>query len=59
VGYPLRMGYKILGFAVWQGGKWYLRRRFKGAPPKLAVGGLAGVVLAGVLFAAQRRASAD
>src|SRR5438270_33576 len=21
------MAYKILGFAVWQGGKWYLRRR--------------------------------
>jgi hypothetical protein len=20
-------GYKLLGFAVWQGGKWYLRRR--------------------------------
>ena len=21
------MGYKLLGFIVWQGGKWYLRRR--------------------------------
>ena len=24
------MGYKILGFIVWQGGKWYLRRRVSG-----------------------------
>ena len=21
-------GYKLLGFAVWHGGRWYLRRRF-------------------------------
>jgi hypothetical protein len=42
-------GYKILGFAVWQGGKWYLRRRvavrriaLKGA---LVAGGLAGAAL--------------
>jgi hypothetical protein len=21
------MGYKLLGFAVWKGGRWYLRRR--------------------------------
>jgi hypothetical protein len=39
-------GYRLLGFAVWNGGKWYLRRRvavrrvaLKGA---LAAGGLAG-----------------
>jgi hypothetical protein len=42
-------GYKLLGFAVWQGGKWYVRRRLairrialKGA---LAAGGLAGAAL--------------
>jgi hypothetical protein len=42
-------GYKLLGFAVWQGGKWYLRRRVavrriavKGA---LVAGGLAGAAL--------------
>jgi hypothetical protein len=45
------MGYKILGFAVWQGGKWYLRRRFRGAPQKVAIAGLAGVLIAGVLIA--------
>jgi hypothetical protein len=48
------MGYKILGFAVWQGGKWYARRRFQGARRRLVVAGLAGVVIAGVL-AAQRQ----
>jgi hypothetical protein len=52
------MGYKILGFAVWQGGKWYLRRRFQGAPRKLAIAGLAGAVLVGAV-AIQRRAAAS
>ncbi len=51
------MGYKILGFAVWQGGKWYLRRRFQGAPRKLAIVGLAGAILAGAVFVQRRAAS--
>ena len=54
------MGYKLLGYMVWQGGKWYARRRLPSAPPKVAVmAGAAGVVLAGgALVAVQRRASA-
>jgi hypothetical protein len=24
------MGYKILGFAVWNGGKWYVKRKYLG-----------------------------
>ncbi len=39
-------GYKLLGFAVWNGGKWYLRRRlhvrraaFKGAAALLGLAG--------------------
>ena len=48
------MGYKLLGFVVWQGGKWYIRRRFSGARRKLVVAGLAAVVVGGVL-AAQRQ----
>ena len=51
------MGYKLLGFAVWQGGKWYLRRRMHGAKLKLAVAGL-GALLVGGAVAAQRRAQA-
>ncbi len=48
------MGYKLLGFVVWQGGKWYLRRRTP-SPGKLAVAGLAGAALVGGLIVAQRR----
>ncbi len=50
------MGYKLLGFAVWQGGKWYLKRRFDGARRKAVIAGLAAVVVGGV-FAAQRQRS--
>jgi hypothetical protein len=53
------MGYKLLGYAVWRGGKWYLRRRFPHAGRNLAIGGGAALlVIAGaVAFGAQRRAS--
>jgi hypothetical protein len=51
------MGYKLLGYVVWQGGKWYLRRRFPHAGRKLAIGGAVTLVLLGgaVAFGAQRR----
>jgi hypothetical protein len=52
------MGYKLLGFVVWQGGRRYLRRRFSGAKRKLVIAGLGGVVVAGVL-AAQRGQSSE
>ena len=52
------MGYKLLGLAVWQGGKWYLRRRIPGVARKAAIAALAGVVIAGVL-AAQRQHSSS
>jgi hypothetical protein len=51
------MGYKLLGFAVWQGGKWYLRRRTQGLRRKAAVAALAGVVVAGVVVAQRQQAS--
>jgi len=50
------MGYKLLGFVVWQGSKWYLRRRMLGARRKLAIAGVSVAVIAGVL-AAGRQAS--
>jgi hypothetical protein len=44
------MGYKLLGFAVWNGGKWYLRRRVGTAASRKGVAagivGLAIVALA-------------
>jgi hypothetical protein len=45
-------GYKLIGYVVWKGGKWYLRQRL---PPArtLALRGLAagGALIAAVLFA--------
>ena len=52
------MGYRLLGFMVWQGGKWYVRRRFAGAGRKLAVAGVSAAVLAGVVVAV-RSANSD
>ena len=52
------MGYKLLGFVVWQGGKWYVRRRIHGAARKAVIAGLAALVVGG-LIAVQRQQSAD
>jgi hypothetical protein len=49
-------GYKLLGYLVWQGGKWYLGRRL----PSGRTIALSGLAAAGVLSAAvviARRAS--
>ena len=51
------MGYKILGFAVWQGTKWYLRRRVGGTKSKAAVAGLGVALLAGAVIASRQSAS--
>jgi hypothetical protein len=45
------MGYKLLGYAVWQGGKWYIRRRYGDTPRKLMAGGIVLLVIAGALVA--------
>lgn len=53
------MGYKLLGYVVWQGGKWYVRHKYPDAGRKLAIAGgvVGGLVVVGsaVAFAAQRR----
>jgi hypothetical protein len=49
------MGYKLLGFVVWQVGKWYLRRRFGAARAKLIVGGAAALAVAGAMAAARQQ----
>jgi hypothetical protein len=51
------MGYKILGYAVWQGSKWYLRRRMSGVKAKAAIAGVGAVVLAGAAVAGRHAAS--
>ncbi len=51
------MGYKLLGFVVWQGVRLYLRRRLNGSGRKLAIAAAGGAVLAGAAVAAQRARS--
>ena len=46
------MGYKVLGYMVWQGSKWYFRQKMPG--PKLAIAGIAGAALAGALVVQRR-----
>ena len=50
------MGYKILGYLVWLGGKWYVRQRWQGARRTVAITALAALVLAGLLGASRQRA---
>jgi hypothetical protein len=57
------MGYKLLGYAVWQGVKWYLRGKTptksrKPSSRTLAVAGIGGALIAGAVVA-QRRVSGD
>lgn len=54
------MGYKLLGYAVWRGGKWYAKRRLRGAQRTLAISGVGALVVAGLLGAfARQRATQD
>jgi uncharacterized membrane protein YhfC len=49
-------GYKALGFVVWKGGIWYLKRRY-GVARRIGTGALAAglVAAAGAAVLAQRR----
>ena len=53
------MGYKILGFFVWRGGKWYVRRKVSGTPAKLAIAGVGVAAFAGALVAGRQATSGD
>jgi hypothetical protein len=51
------MGYKLLGYVVWNGGKLFLRRRYSGAGRKVAIAGLAsGLIVGGLAVARAVRA---
>jgi uncharacterized membrane protein YhfC len=52
-----RIGYQALGFGVWQGARWYVRRRYGDAPRKVALGGLVLAVVAALVLAGRRAAS--
>ena len=51
------MGYKILGFVVWQGARWYARRRVGRMMPsrKVATAALVASAVATVAVVASRR----
>ena len=52
------MGYKLLGYVVWQGGKWYARRRLRNMQRQLVITGAAALVAAaGVAVFSARRGS--
>jgi hypothetical protein len=51
------MGYKLLGYLVWRGGKWYVRRRVREGRRGLAIAAIVALVLAGVLTAPRVRAA--
>jgi hypothetical protein len=51
------MGYKMLGFVVWHGAQWYVRRRMRHLVPSRRVASAAlvvGIVSVGALVAARR-----
>ena len=54
-----RMRYKLLGFAVWKGARWYLGRRFGHLVPsrRIATGALVVTVVSALVIAATRRES--
>jgi hypothetical protein len=49
--------YKIVGFVVWQGGKWYLRKRARSARKLLVGGVIAASTLTAAALAAKRLAA--
>ena len=50
------MGYKILGYAVWHGSKWYVKRRYGGGGAKrTAALGIVGVAVAALAVGGARR----
>jgi hypothetical protein len=53
------MGYKLLGYLVWQGGKWYARRRLRGARRTVVISAAVALVLVVALGASRQRARQD
>jgi hypothetical protein len=52
------MGYKILGFVVWNGGKWYLRGRASAlASRKTLAAGVVGLGIVALVLGGRRASS--
>jgi hypothetical protein len=54
-----RAGYQLLGFAVWKLAVRTLRRKFGGAPTKLAAGAVLAAVVAALVLALRRGGDSD
>jgi hypothetical protein len=54
-----RAGYQLLGFTVWKLAVRTLRRKFGGAPTKLAAGAVLAAVVAGLVLALRRGGDSD
>lgn len=54
-----RAAYQLLGFAVWKLAVQTLRRKFGGAPTKLAAGAVLAGVVAALVLAVRRGADSD
>jgi hypothetical protein len=54
-------GYKLLGFSVWHGGKWYLRRRYRWLFPsrRVAAAGVVAAAIAVLVVVGARRELSD
>ena len=48
------MGYQVLGFAIWKGAKWYVRRRYGSTPRRVAAATAVVVVVLGLLVGGRR-----
>jgi hypothetical protein len=53
------MGYKVLGFVVWQAAKWYARRKVPHAGRNAAIAAIAGGVIVGGVAVAHAARSDD
>jgi hypothetical protein len=54
------MGYKILGFVVWNGAKWYIRRNVHvGTGQKIALLTVSAALVGGAVVAGRQLASHD
>jgi len=49
------MGYKVLGYVIWRGVTWYVRRRAREARRGVAISGVVALVLAGLVGAVVRQ----
>jgi hypothetical protein len=53
------MRYKILGFVIWQGTKWYLRHGLGVSRRKVALAAISAAVVAGVVVAGRHAGNSE